>query len=148
MGTQRRDYNKTPPIDDVDAYATQWWMWWQSVQPRWRTVQHDGSLLRAGTKTTEDWEDLHVAGPRGFMLVLLSLFWWKKSVNVTGKEWADSVSDVLWVLTSLIAAGVQNGSDTDMGSETTTRKPLRSGKSRREPSEPQASERRSKRLRH
>ena len=80
MGHQCRDHLKTPPIDDISAYAAQWWLWWKSIQPEWRTIDVASRPVHKGT---EAWDALQKPGKCGFVLVLLSLMWWRKAPDVS-----------------------------------------------------------------
>lgn len=101
MGHQRRDFSKTPPIDDAVEYGRQWWQWWTALQPAWRTVNNAGRPEQAGTGP---WDELEKPGKCGFLLVLLSLLWWRKAPGAVLEDWQDAVRDVNWVLTCLLLA--------------------------------------------
>ena len=61
----------------------------------------DGWPEQAGTG---DWEPLLKPGKGGFVLVLLSLSWWKKAAEGADMGWDSAVNDVLWVLHAILLA--------------------------------------------
>ena len=101
MGHQRRDYEKVPPITDVNKYGAEWWAWWKALQPNWREVGTDGRPLQRGEG---EWDVLGTPGKSGFLLVLLSLMWWCITPGAAETDCKAAVDDVLWVLTAVLVA--------------------------------------------
>jgi hypothetical protein len=44
------------------------------------------------------WECLDIAGPNGFLNIVICLKWWRERLEEESIEWRDAVQDVTWVL--------------------------------------------------
>ncbi|KAI0705720.1 hypothetical protein C8Q76DRAFT_630374, partial [Earliella scabrosa] len=104
MRVLRRELTKSPKILDEQQYADRWWGWWSSLQPTWRERGSDGRPLIGDSPG--HWESLQKPGKNGFLLVLLSLVWWKECATArTESSWQAAVADVAWVLGNMVMDG-------------------------------------------
>ena len=71
------------------------------MQPSWRPVAADGWPVRSGNG---DWDGLLKPGKTGFILVLMSLLWWRKAPGASLAAWEEAIGDVHWVLTAIQSA--------------------------------------------
>ncbi|KAI0045477.1 hypothetical protein FA95DRAFT_1495406, partial [Auriscalpium vulgare] len=69
----RRDYSKSPVIDDVKAFTASWRAWWIGLQPEWRGSKWP---LAREVRASEAWSDCRKGGRNGFAIVLITLSWW------------------------------------------------------------------------
>ncbi|KAJ7484892.1 hypothetical protein B0H11DRAFT_1648010, partial [Mycena galericulata] len=93
-----------PAVTNVAAYAKGWWIWWDSLQPEWRTRDPDG-MWKIHELYDGDWDDklLHW-GPNGTLSVVASLYFWGCAVIEAPEsqdEWELAVNDVAWILEGL-----------------------------------------------
>ncbi|KDQ53073.1 hypothetical protein JAAARDRAFT_137834, partial [Jaapia argillacea MUCL 33604] len=99
-----RQLTKMPAINNLEEYAGGWWSWWLNIQPSWHSRDEDGQLRCSGAGGL--WASAQKPGKNGFLLVLLSLSWWREAVAGQGGEavgtqlarWTDAVGEVEWVL--------------------------------------------------
>lgn len=97
QGTKRR-YDEIPTIseNDLPAFADEWAIWWNSIQPAWRQSPSDSPavlLPLSAAKGSETVDALKKAGPTGLVLVIISLAWWAP-LRSTDPRWDSSVADV------------------------------------------------------
>ena len=106
----RRDFQKPPNITDVKAYDEQWWLWWDALQPEWRTV----GTLHFHRSPTGSFDTLIRPGKNGMFLVLLSLCWWADALDTPTEDssWRGAMNDVLWVLSQLAGSEGKEGKRT------------------------------------
>ena len=71
-----------------------------------------------------DWDELLKPGKTGFILVLMSLLWWRMAPGASLAAWEKAVSDVHWVLISIQSALLeyQAENSSDEGQSTAKRK--------------------------
>ncbi|KAJ7633326.1 hypothetical protein DFH06DRAFT_1004536 [Mycena polygramma] len=81
-----------PHLKEIKVFAQEFSTWWQAINPPWRR----SSLPMA--KQTGDWASMDVAGPNGFLSVLMCLKWWREELENASPEWKEAADDVLWVL--------------------------------------------------
>ncbi|KAJ6447641.1 hypothetical protein C8R47DRAFT_999749, partial [Mycena vitilis] len=102
-----------PAIQSLAVYDAEWWRWWASFQPNWRTKDSGtpGRFLReAYPQSGKDaWEDMRRPGPNGALSFVATLYWWGKEVQRGGERedresWAEAVRDVRWMLKGLLMA--------------------------------------------
>lgn len=99
----------------MDAYAQEWWTWWQILQPEWRVFDSDKTGVCVGTgavqpESLDAWNCLLVPGANGLLGVVASLYWWGCGVvGLEGKQrkeeeggWTKAVEDCTWVLECLV----------------------------------------------
>lgn len=102
-----REYTKVPDIEDEATYASNWWKWWGGLQPEWREHDTEGRPIAGGEG---DWDALEKPGKNGFLIVLISLWWWKGvASSATMGDWSAAMEDVAWVVSSM--AAVKTGRD-------------------------------------
>ncbi|THU80796.1 hypothetical protein K435DRAFT_694942 [Dendrothele bispora CBS 962.96] len=109
------------PIDKMDANDMQFdtIIWWNSLQPTWRTLSLEGPEIGQGKWTREvkgDWGRLITPGVNGFYTVLACMRWWlvleqKKDLdsNRASWNWKTVLSDIVWVIKTL--AGKEPGEE-------------------------------------
>ena len=90
-----------PVVTDVAAYAAQWGLWWDVLQPKWRKQDGKGAWIAGGEYggTGQDWGPLYVWGVNGTLTLLASLYFW--GCAVTDPDllvWEAAVCDVTWML--------------------------------------------------
>ncbi|KAJ6568327.1 hypothetical protein DFH09DRAFT_917940, partial [Mycena vulgaris] len=91
-----RARKQSPVIDDPVKFGEKWWDWWVDINPPWRKTL--SPMLR---KEDGVWTCMDLAGPNGFLNVLISLKWWADEMDGSvrdSKRWIDGVSEVMWVL--------------------------------------------------
>ncbi|KAF8169308.1 hypothetical protein K438DRAFT_1552107, partial [Mycena galopus ATCC 62051] len=66
----QRARNGVPDIKDVLAFAAEWAVWWEDINPPWRKGSHPMP------KTDGDWTVMNLPGQNGFLNVLICLKWW------------------------------------------------------------------------
>jgi hypothetical protein len=87
----RNGHERIPPIPNVEAFAVDWWSWWESLQPK-----NDG-----------DWSMLDKAGLNGMLSIVACLFWWGRLVKddeLKERAWGAACGDVNRVLNALLSA--------------------------------------------
>ncbi|THU96567.1 hypothetical protein K435DRAFT_664214, partial [Dendrothele bispora CBS 962.96] len=101
------------PIDkmDTDDMQPDTIIWWNSLQPTWRTLSLESPEIRQGKWTREvkgDWGHLRTPGVNGFYMVLTCMRWWlvleqKKDLdsNRVSWNWKTVLSDIVWVIKTL-----------------------------------------------
>ncbi|KAL0577211.1 hypothetical protein V5O48_004777 [Marasmius crinis-equi] len=70
--TKRPGGRVTPTSVQLPSFRTEWWLWFDSVNPDWRL--RDGGVVLPGGDG--DWEDIECPGKDGFALLLIGLRWW------------------------------------------------------------------------
>ncbi|KAJ7210359.1 hypothetical protein GGX14DRAFT_363469 [Mycena pura] len=86
----------TPDIN-VKTMETEWWAWWNAINPKWRV--HEGTLLK---EVKGDWDVLRCPGQNGFLNVIICLKWWRLKMDSASDGWQRAVSDVKWVLGGML----------------------------------------------
>ncbi|OJT12471.1 hypothetical protein TRAPUB_10979 [Trametes pubescens] len=104
LRVNRRVLKKPPVIKNEDTYCSAWWRWWSAMQPEWRVRDSHGRPVAGGHG---DWEVLKKPGKNGFLIVLLTLVWWRECASVsTMADCSAAISDVSWVISAIAAAAV------------------------------------------
>jgi hypothetical protein len=94
-----------PSVKNTAQYETEWWAWWDSLQPEWRTRHADGSWV-VGGPYGKDWDTLAYWGENGVLSVVAALYFWGCAVQTGGdaqERWELAVNDVSWVFEGLAA---------------------------------------------
>ncbi|KAG2145303.1 uncharacterized protein EDB93DRAFT_1104761 [Suillus bovinus] len=95
-----------PTILNLATFIMQWWSWWLTLQPEWRSCQAPTLTACAILPRTDDgsWDSLNKPGANGMLSVVATLKWWAD--NTDGKDlcWQEAADDVMWVLDRLIAS--------------------------------------------
>ncbi|KAH9855410.1 hypothetical protein C2E23DRAFT_701563, partial [Lenzites betulinus] len=95
LRVNRRVLEKPPVIKNEEAYCSSWWLWWSTMQPEWRERDARGRPIAGGSG---DWEVLNNPGKNGFLIILLTLVWWRDCASAsTLGDWSAAVNDVSWV---------------------------------------------------
>ena len=81
-------------IKDIAEFGRAFNEWWFDLQPA--ACVKDGHLLPATDEI--DWRKINKAGKGGFVLVMLTLNWWRAACSETSSEWDLAVGDVIEVL--------------------------------------------------
>ena len=76
---------------------TEWWAWWNTINPKWRV--REGTLLK---EVKGDWDVLRCPGQNGFLNVIICLKWWRLKMDNASDGWQRAVSDVKWVLGGML----------------------------------------------
>ena len=103
---KHRDYDIMPDLlMDIDDFATDWWQWWEILQPDWRG---DGLDFLRDIPEGASWAEIRKGGPNSFFIILLSIVWWGVAVQDQNSgiqnDWFDAYEDVNWVLDSIVGA--------------------------------------------
>ena len=123
---------RKPPIYSVDTqrFSNALKTWWYKLQPdeRGEGGQHRPTVPLPPTS----WSLLARSGRNGLFLVILSLFWWRHSLDkvsdeavrlASRQEWEHLVGDVNWTLNAI----EKSGSETPTGSMTPSTSRQRGG---------------------
>lgn len=103
---QTRKYNATPDIPDRVAFGSSWRNWWNGIQPKWRQVSPDESLLvpLSEAKGSDNLNALKKGGASGLVTVLIALKWWAP-LDHNDKDWEAAVEDVTSCLQQMTDTG-------------------------------------------
>ncbi|KAJ7430883.1 hypothetical protein B0H11DRAFT_2262784 [Mycena galericulata] len=97
-----------PTIGNVAAYASEWWTWWDTLQPAWRQRGQDNRWTVGGTwGMADEWDPLEAPGPNGCLSVVAALYFWGivlHRAEETRGDWERAVQDVAWMLEGLAAS--------------------------------------------
>jgi hypothetical protein len=93
-----RKYDTPPNIPDHAKYATAWWTWWITHQPKW----HEAQKLLRDTHKGEEWSQLCRGGSNGIFMLILSLSWWLGVIGELSNDILKAIRDVLWVFDQLL----------------------------------------------
>lgn len=89
--------------EDVAHYRSEWWSWWDMMQPPWRSRDDQGKWKCEEYGT--DWRLLKFGGPKRWLGLVAMLFWWgvmvKEMEASYAKGWEMPVDDALWMLNGL-----------------------------------------------
>ncbi|KAH9934408.1 hypothetical protein B0H21DRAFT_759605 [Amylocystis lapponica] len=88
-------------VKDVQAFSQKWWLWWNDLNPDWRS-RRGGFPIPGGTQQGP-WTRLAKRGYSGFILVIISLYWWfpKGLGDPLLGSWSSALRDVSWVLSDI-----------------------------------------------
>ncbi|KAJ7618975.1 hypothetical protein DFH06DRAFT_1011614, partial [Mycena polygramma] len=89
-----------PRVKKVDAYAKQWYAWWDELQPAWRKRGDDGKWV-VGGEYGNAFGKLDCSGPNGTICIVAALYFWGSSEKHTPESrsiWDEAVQDVAWML--------------------------------------------------
>ena len=81
-------------IKDIAEFGRVFDAWWFDLQPA--THVKGGHLLPATDEI--NWRKINKAGKGGFVLVMLTLTWWRVACGETSSEWDLAVGDIIEVL--------------------------------------------------
>ncbi|KAJ8455054.1 hypothetical protein ONZ45_g19068 [Pleurotus djamor] len=94
-----------PSIPNLNTFITRWWCWWSAINPRWHDREDDG---RPASDLNEgDWTEMRATGLNGWLSVIASLWWWRKScpdASLALVSWHEALADVLAVVLKVIEA--------------------------------------------
>ncbi|KAJ7020768.1 hypothetical protein C8F04DRAFT_907597, partial [Mycena alexandri] len=79
IGVGRTRTNKIPDVADTARYGDEWYAWWDSLQPKWRTRDRTGNWKMGGDTEyggDEEWGYLDRPGPNGCLSVVAGLYFW------------------------------------------------------------------------
>lgn len=93
-----RDQPLRPPTKQLSLFVTEWWSWWDGLQPVARGTKARGRSIRP--TETMDLSTLRNPGRNGMLLIMVSLAWWR-SLAGSAVDWRRAVVDVNLVLTCL-----------------------------------------------
>jgi hypothetical protein len=94
-------------VPDPVAYAAGWQVWWDSLQPAWRTKDAEGawSVSSDYGDGGKEWGPLFQWGQNGILNIVASLYFWGVAVRESTPElqsvWEECVLDVVWMLEGL-----------------------------------------------
>ncbi|KAJ7669152.1 hypothetical protein B0H17DRAFT_949290 [Mycena rosella] len=93
---------KMAVIKSVSKYGEEWDMWWNSIQPSWRTRDQEGN----GEYGT-NWEQLDCSSVNGCLSAVGGLYFWGVAARASAasaadvQQWDNAVQNVVWVFESL-----------------------------------------------
>jgi hypothetical protein len=95
----------SPKIIKVTEYGQSWWMWWKTLQPKWRDIG-EGKLSRE-VPEGEEWSQICRGGANGFFMIVLTLGWWIMAADQNTEQRTDenlclAMEDVEWVLDRMV----------------------------------------------
>ncbi|KAJ6524929.1 hypothetical protein B0H19DRAFT_880086, partial [Mycena capillaripes] len=98
-----KNRTRAPIIADPVAYAAQWQLWWDSLQPTWRKKGSDEewSIVDGYGQDGREWGQLYQWGVNGTLTLVASLYFWG---CVLGEDpdlrvqWEAAVGDVCWMV--------------------------------------------------
>ncbi|KAJ7044912.1 hypothetical protein C8F04DRAFT_1250155 [Mycena alexandri] len=92
-------------VHDPVAYAKEWQLWWDSLQPEWRTRDEDQGWSVSGGYGGDgkEWGPLFHWGVNGVLSVVASLYFWGIACADEDSKsmWESAASDVGWMLEGL-----------------------------------------------
>jgi hypothetical protein len=99
---------RVPTIADPGAYAAQWRIWWDSLQPAWRKKGDDGewSLVGGYGAGGREWGSLYQWGTNGTLTLVASLYFWGCVLGDDDEfraRWEAAVIDVCWMMEGMAA---------------------------------------------
>ncbi|KAF8833846.1 hypothetical protein BDN67DRAFT_985753 [Paxillus ammoniavirescens] len=97
----------TPPIRSLDKFCTEFWTWWQTLQPKWRVlpVPLQPCTLHTLRDVAGKWNELDKPGLNGFLSVITTLKWWGLGILQGGGAtdlWDAMLDDVHWVMDQIV----------------------------------------------
>ncbi|KAJ7673342.1 hypothetical protein DFH06DRAFT_979254, partial [Mycena polygramma] len=90
-------------VKNPGQYEQQFWGWWDSLQPKWRSKEVDGSWVVGGAYG-KDWDSLSYWGENGLLSVAAALYFWGCAVQYEDgllERWERAVGDTCWVFEGL-----------------------------------------------
>ncbi|THU91227.1 hypothetical protein K435DRAFT_674504 [Dendrothele bispora CBS 962.96] len=98
----------------VDEMESDTVVWWNSIQPEWRTLPWDGPEIKDGEWVREvkgDWDHLRTPGINGLYSVLACMQWWlileqeeEMDSDMASWNWKKVLSDIVWVIKTMAAS--------------------------------------------
>ena len=92
-----RKLKNVPMITNIDGYVESWKKWWSSLQPAWRKDNFSRNVPSDGEK----WLELCKGGNNGFVLIILTLAWWRRNAGASD-ECTAQMKDVAWVCQEMV----------------------------------------------
>lgn len=114
-----RPIDRVPPCVDLASFPSQVRAWWSTIQPQWRVPVLDDWPLPQQIPAGESWQEARLGGSNGLMLIVLCLFWWRKSAEeefdkVALAEYTSVAEDVAFVFEAILSSGVSSASSTPL----------------------------------
>ncbi|KAJ7178674.1 hypothetical protein C8R43DRAFT_872285, partial [Mycena crocata] len=103
-GARGKRKTKGLHVTNTDEYVVGWHIWWDSMQPKWRTKESDGKTWETGGAYGKDWELLSAWGQNGMLSVVACLYFWGLAVMDASDKvgaWEVAVNDAAWVCEGL-----------------------------------------------
>ena len=91
--------NFKPDSRQMKGFETDFWRWWNFLQPSWRSVDSKS------TPRTIDggWNEIDKHGVNGLYTVIGALYLWRLfGAEDSLASWTDAVDDACWVLSHLL----------------------------------------------
>ncbi|KAJ7579677.1 hypothetical protein C8J56DRAFT_1058693 [Mycena floridula] len=104
-----RTRRERPVIKSVKSFGSDWWFWWEDMQPSWRVKSGPERFVWKKDTYGDDWGFIKFPGKNGVASLCATLFWWGlalQELNGFGHGawiWQNALEDVCWVLDGLIA---------------------------------------------
>ena len=99
-------------VKSVKSFEDKWIQWWSVIQPEWRETRN--WPFAQEDSTGKDWGDLPRGGKDGLYIVVVSLGWWIRARDPLEDSKVDGIiTDVAWVIDSLISLLSTDTTDTD-----------------------------------
>ncbi|KAJ8481556.1 hypothetical protein ONZ45_g15276 [Pleurotus djamor] len=88
------NYDRDADINNVDMFSTQWWAWWQDLNPKWHQWK-GGRPVRSNNNGEWD-RALGSTGKNGLLSIFTALLWWRRTAS--SPSWDEAIADVAYVL--------------------------------------------------
>lgn len=106
-----RPVDRVPPSIDLASFPSEVRGWWTTIQPEWRTPIVEDWPLSQEIPRGECWAEASLGGSNGLFLVLLCLYWWRRSAedaldSIALAEYQSIAEDVIFVLDAILRNGL------------------------------------------
>lgn len=105
-----RPIDRVPPSVDLSSFPSEVRAWWSTIQPEWRTPIIEDWPLPQQIPPGECWAEASLGGCNGLFLILLCLYWWRRSAeeasdSIALAEYQSVAEDVIFVFDAILKNG-------------------------------------------
>lgn len=105
-----RPIDRVPPSVDLSSFPSEVRAWWSTIQPEWRTPIVEDWPLPQQIPPGECWAEASLGGSNGLFLILLCLYWWRRSAeeasdSIALAEYQSVAEDVIFVFNAILQSG-------------------------------------------